>query len=258
MFYKEVLLNNFNSHASDDAVLRIYLHSDNAKRPMMVVVPGGGYQFLASSEDEPVVFRFLSEGFNCASLHYAINKAFPSPHNDLLIALNYINNYKSEMNITNELYVIGFSAGGHLVGSYSYLYQELAAQINVQAIKPSGIILAYPVISLEKDTHEGTKRVITGDNQKLIKKLSINKHITSDYPKTYIIAGTKDTLLNFNNTQRMALALKKHGVNFQKRLLQDIDHGFNIFSNNSSPLSKEAMKNKMWVDEAINFLKGDK
>lgn len=255
MRYKEIRLKEFNNKASSEAVLRVYLHEDNIKRPIMAVVPGGGYEYLAPSEDEPVVFRFMSDGFNCASIHYAIKKPYPVPHNDLLIALNYINEHKNEMNCNNDLFMIGFSAGGHLVGSYCYLYKELADSINLKAIKPSGIILAYPVISLEKDTHEGTKRTITNGNKKLIKKLSINKNITSDYPKTYIIAGTKDSIVPYNNTQRMALALKRNGIEYQKKLLPCIDHGFNIFSNNSSSLSEKQIKYKAWVDEAINFLK---
>ena len=42
------------------------------KRPALVVVPGGGYQFVANREAEPIALRFLVEGFNTFVITYSI------------------------------------------------------------------------------------------------------------------------------------------------------------------------------------------
>ena len=46
-------------------------------RRAIVVCPGGGYHFLSDREAEPIVFKFLSAGFNVFLLRYSIR---PNAH----------------------------------------------------------------------------------------------------------------------------------------------------------------------------------
>ena len=51
------------------------------KRPAMLVIPGGGYNFCSDREGEPVALAFMAMGFNAFVLRYSIkeNAAFPAP-----------------------------------------------------------------------------------------------------------------------------------------------------------------------------------
>ena len=42
-------------------------------RRAVIVCPGGGYHFLSNREAEPIVARFLGEGFNVFLLRYSVN-----------------------------------------------------------------------------------------------------------------------------------------------------------------------------------------
>ena len=182
MIYNKFDLNDYSKFASSESKLEVYLHGDDKIRPTMLVVPGGGYTFVAQSEAKPVALRYLSEGFNCFVLTYSIQKPYPIPHLDLASAVMYIREKQKEFNLDGNLFVVGFSAGGHLVGSYSYLYKEIAEKIDVEPalLKPSAIILSYAVISLQTDAHKKTKDFITDNNPDMVDKLSIEKHVGKD------------------------------------------------------------------------------
>lgn len=259
MIYKEIALNSVNSHASKEAKLSIFLHGDDKIRPAMIVVPGGGYHFVAQSEAKPVALRYLSEGFNCFVVDYIIQTPYPAPHLDLASAIKYVKEHKEEFMLDGNVFAVGFSAGGHLVGSYSYLYKELADIMGVDPsiLKPSGIILSYPVISVKE--HLGTtRRIVTGGDESLLSKFCIDENITSDYPPTFIWTTNKDTLVNPINTEMMADSLKKNHVIYEKHIFANLEHGTNVMSmdtrKNPRLFTDDDLACKRWVDLSINFI----
>ena len=71
MFYHQFAL----SEKYPDASLTAYVCDPAPKvdpRPAVIVCPGGGYGGLSPREAEPVVRRFLGEGFNCYLLTYSV------------------------------------------------------------------------------------------------------------------------------------------------------------------------------------------
>ena len=260
MIYKKFNLTDYSKFASSESKLEVYLHGDNKIRPTMLVVPGGGYTFVAQSEAKPVALRYLSEGFNCFVLTYAIQKPYPIPHQDLACAIKYIRERQKEFNLDGNLFVVGFSAGGHLVGSYSYLYKEIAEKMAVEPslLKPTAIILSYAVISLQTDTHKKTKDYITDCNPNMVDKLSIEKNVGKDYPPTFVWATEGDRLVSPEHTNMMAEVLKKNGVIYEKHIFPVLDHGTNVLSmdtrQNPRPFSDYDLICKTWVDKSINFI----
>ena len=61
-------------------------------RRTVVVCPGGGYHFLSDREAEPIVFKFLSAGFNVFLLRYSIgpNAKDYAPLIEAGMAIKYI------------------------------------------------------------------------------------------------------------------------------------------------------------------------
>lgn len=127
----------------------------NCKRPLIVVCPGGGYNFLSDREAEPIALAYNAAGFHAVVLRYGVNEhaVMPGPIKDLANAMDYLYNSADKFYIDKDkIFVAGFSAGGHLATSLAVYWnnaQILPEYINKPYIKPKGIILGYPVIDLK-------------------------------------------------------------------------------------------------------------
>lgn len=268
MIYKNIKLNELHPLLKDsDATLTIFLHDQDKeynnceyKRPGILIIPGGGYEFVSTREKEPVAFKFLSEGFNCFCLTYSCYKHYPTPHLEAAVAMNYINSHKKEFFLfDNNVFMVGFSAGGHLVGSYAYLYPDLAKMLSLEkeSLRPSGLILSYAVLTMGVETHGGTRNVITNNDERLIELLSVEKHITSNYPPTFIWATSTDMIVPPINTYMLIDEFKKYGVKYESVIYPFGEHGLSICRNsttmNYNSLNENEELASSWVSKAVKF-----
>ena len=198
-------------------------------RPAIIVIPGGGYWHCSPREAEPVALRFLAEGFNVFVLEYTCGQKYPAPHLDLTLAMDYITKNAEELKTdANRVFMMGFSAGAHLVLTYSYLYDELAKTLKIKndCLKPSKIAVGYPVVSCMINDTSKTIRIITDNDQSLYKKLSTELNITSNYPKTFVFGTKDDQIISFENSVRLVDALKKNKVPYKQIAYEHGPHGF--------------------------------
>lgn len=264
MIYKELRLCDIEPKLSGSyAVLRIYISSRNetiSRRPGMLVLPGGGYGVVSPREAEPIAFRFLAEGFNCFILEYSTYQKYPIPHLEVASAMNYIRNHERELDlIPNSLSIVGFSAGGHLAGSYGYTYLEQAKELGYDELylRPQAILMGYPVTLLNEYTHKGTMDIITGGDESLIKKLNIPTHITSNYPPTFAFATKDDEMVPVENTIALEKALEENHVKHKCLIYESGRHGVSLV--NRSVYLKDDITNKMkeirdWASIASDFV----
>ena len=56
-----------------------YIHEEKEVKPCMVVVPGGGYSFVSSSEGEIVAKKFYEKGYNVFVLTYTTDMTMTVP-----------------------------------------------------------------------------------------------------------------------------------------------------------------------------------
>lgn len=268
MIYQEIKIKDIEPKLKDsEAILRIFLHSPVAEYgcgfswPSMLVLPGGGYTFGSEREADDVAFSYLAEGFNCFVLKYTCNKIYPQCHLEVAASMKFIHDHKDEFKLyDSNSSLVGFSAGGHLAGSYSYLYKELAEMLSYDPndIKPSAQVLCYPVISLINNTHIGSAQNITGGDEALLKHLSIEQHVTSEYPPTYIWTTSEDTVVNPSNTKVMVEALQKAAVPHEWFIFKMFEHGASISTRavtmTRDPLTKEHEELAQWVKKSSRFV----
>lgn len=264
MQYKEILLKDFEPNLSfSNSKLRIYISSPNELvklRPGLLVLPGGGYSFCSPREAEPIAFRFLSEGFNCFILDYTSFQKYPVPHLEAAAAINYIRKHEKAFDlIENSLSIIGFSAGGHLAGSYGYLYPELARELKYDpsVLKPRALVLAYPVTLMNEFTHQETKQIITGGDEKIIEKLDIPSHITKDYPPTFVWATKDDEMVPVNNSLVLEKSLKNQQIPHKCLIFESGRHGLSV--SNRSVYTKQDFTENMkdvrdWASAVSDFI----
>ena len=140
---------------AQNARLHIYVSDiriNPTPRTGPLVIPGGGYRFVAKDrEGEPIALAFCGMGLNCFVLEYGVGQdaCFPGPLREAALAMEHIKANAVQYDIDPQrVFVIGFSAGGHLAGSLgSFWYREDLTGVPPKMAKPAGAALIYPVIT---------------------------------------------------------------------------------------------------------------
>ena len=87
------------------------------QRPLVLVVPGGGYNHVSPREGDPVALQFAAAGYHTAVLTYSVGEGAQNyrPLRQLNEALALLRQNAGEWHILpDKIAVCGFSAGGHL------------------------------------------------------------------------------------------------------------------------------------------------
>ena len=203
-------------------------------RPTVLILPGGGYSFTSEREAEPIAMKFLARGFNVCILHYTVKVSpFPVALLEALTALKYIRENLDEWNgDKDKVYVCGFSAGGHLTASVGVFWDKEISKAyfgDVEQVRPSGLILSYPVITSDEElTHAGSINILLGDNKddkNLRETLSLEKQVTKTTPPAFLWTTFEDAPVPCENTMLFASALRKCGIPFEMHIFEKGPHG---------------------------------
>jgi len=235
-------------------------------RPAIVVLPGGGYRALSDREGEPIVKKFLAAGFNAFLLRYGIGEAarFPRPLVEVSRAIVHIRENAEKYHIDPaRVFVVGFSAGGHLCASIGTLWHEEFAKASPDmpegANRPTGVILSYPVISSGKYAHRGSFNNILGTEtptEEQLRAYSLEYHVDERTVPAYIWHTTEDKTVPVENSLMFAAQMAKHKIPFEMHIFPKGPHGLALAgpeTNRGLPCNyPEAAQ---WIDEAIDWTK---
>ena len=121
------------------------------KRPAVVIAPGGGYTHVSKREGEPIALAFLEKGFQAFILDYVCSPEarYPEQLIELASAVDYVKKHAKEYSVNpNEVFVIGFSAGGHLTANLAVEHQAVSEKAGVALdCKPTAVCLSYAAIT---------------------------------------------------------------------------------------------------------------
>lgn len=171
---------------NDNARINIYL-PEKPNGQMVVVTPGGGYEFVSSWNEGEYVAKWLNErGIAACTVYYRLpNKHYNVPLTDVQNAFRYCRAHAAEWGI-KQIGIMGFSAGGHLAAYASNCYVD-------RVTRPDFSILVYPVITLEKgQTHEGTRLGLVGDDRALADFYSMERRVSPNTPPTLLLLSADD------------------------------------------------------------------
>ena len=228
---------------------------DNPPRRAMLICPGGGYEWVSNRESEPIALQFLARGYNVFVLKYSTGKNACNlkPLREIEAAIKHIRDNATDYNVrVDKVFVIGFSAGGHLaLSSGTLLPKEL---------RPNAMVLCYPVVTATCPTHMGSLYNFCGtespsDEQKHL--FSLDLHVDSNTPPAFIWHTENDDAVPVQNSKNLALALEKHNVKHELVLFPDGHHGLSLAT---SETCKEIPEDEphpcsVWVDLADKWLK---
>ena len=194
----------------------------NRRKPAVLVIPGGAYSGVSDREAEPIALRFLHRGYATFVLRYAVKPAvFPTSLREAALAMRYIRENCEKFAVNpNKVAAIGFSAGGHLCGTLGTMYDcpEVADIASGDMIRPDALGLCYPVAVAWGKTHAGSFQNISGGDEALAQRLSIDKQVRPDMPPVYIWHTRDDKGVPVRNSLVLSEALAEAGVDFAMQI----------------------------------------
>ena len=231
-------------------------------KPMMVICPGGGYWFRSDREGEPIAMNWLAAGYHTAIVHYAVNPSpYPTAVLQLAEAVRQVRLHAEEWHvIPDQVYIMGFSAGGHLACTLGTLWNDPVFYdvLGEEPLwKPNAQVLSYPVVTMGELTHAGSKLYLLGENPapEMVEKLSLENSVSPDTVPTFLWHTMEDIVVPVENSLNYACALRKHGVRFELHIYECGRHGLATCDPTTASKPEDIMpENATWMKHAMSFL----
>ena len=220
--------------AVDVPHIDVYLPARNSTHTGILVIPGGGYHYLAAPEGKPVALWLQSHGIAAFVLSYRVSPYhYPTEMLDGVRAMRLVRSRAAEFGISNSrIGVWGFSAGGHLASYLMTQWQRtlLPPQDNIDQVdaRPDFGVLAYPVISmLPSIAHRGSHDSLLGADatHEQEAELSNELHVNADSPPAFIFATTDDGVVPVQNSVSFYEAYVQHHLSAEMHLFEHGPHG---------------------------------
>ena len=235
------------------------------KRPLILICPGGGYEFLSDREGESIAFKFNSFGYHAAIINYSIAPVtYPTQLLEVSAAVKFFKDHAEEYFIDpDRIAIYGASAGGPAAADYAtgYFRDEVTSVLKVSPdyLKPAGMILAYPVITSGEFAHRGSFDNLLGElknDKKMLEYLSIENRITKETPPAFIWHTFPDGCVPVENSLLLAKAMKKENIPFELHIFPSGDHGLGLadeitLSPNRTEINEGAAQ---WIDLCRRWL----
>ncbi len=226
----------------------------------MIICPGGGYSRLAPHEGRDYARWLSSRGITCFVLKYRLGAdhyRYPAPLQDIERSVRLVRSRAQEWNLdTSRVGVMGSSAGGHVaslaITHFDAGNSNATDTVERQSSRPDIGILCYPVITMGKFAHQGSKNNLIGANppDSLVEETSTERRITHDSPPCFIWSTEEDKTVPIENTLEFSDALRQAGVPFELHIYQKGPHGQGLGSHEYDPA-----KWLPWVAECERWLK---
>ena len=228
-----------------------YNFIDNKKRPLMLIFPGGGYEYTSPREADPVAEFFNQNGYHTGIVYY---KEVELKHPFLIENIIEIIRDGSKNKLISDLLVIGFSAGGHLA---MHVMTRIPKKIKAG-------ILAYSVITPDpKYYHRNSfvRLLIDPTDKKALREVSMEKQVKNNMPPIFIWHTVTDAVVPVENSILLFNALKKKGNSVELHLFESGRHALGL-ANRYTPFpdmdpvqfEEDNKRVAIWTILAINWL----
>ncbi|MDR3397770.1 MAG: alpha/beta hydrolase [Pandoraea sp.] len=208
----------------------------------MLIAAGGGYKRMEiGSEARPAAQWLAARGITAFVLAYRLpiegwNDGPLAPLQDAQRALRVIRAEAPRRGLdADRLGVLGFSAGGHLMGmaaarSAFPSYRPID-DIDTQSARPENAALIYPVITLMPPyDHTSTRRSLVGQHpsERASEMWSVETHVKAGCPPVFLTQADDDPISNPENTRIMQRACERAGVPVERHPLASGGHSFGM------------------------------
>ncbi len=268
MICERIKLNGMFPNVSPDAELTSYVpENEFIKRKSVIICAGGAYSCRCRREEEPVALALVARGFNAFVLSYSTSKQgahYPTQLIEASAAVSYIRRNSEKYNaVKDKIFIMGFSAGGHLAASLGTLWNEKVIEeklgIEYGENRPSGMILCYPVISFEELYEPESFFNLLGENkdEKLWKKLSLENSVGEHTSPAFIWHTLEDEGIPVESSMLFAKALRENNIPFELHVYPTGGHGLALANEESKMYEADKYVNKhvqSWIELCARWI----
>lgn len=235
----------------------------DAKRPCLVICPGGGYSRISPREAEPLALHFLPLGYHTFIVHYTPGPEhnFPTQLREVAAVLELIHqNTDTWLCDTERIAIMGFSAGGHLAAHYTNAFDWPEVREVFPGSHPvNACVLAYSVISADPAVaHLESFQNLLGKEDispAETERFSCNKMVSDRTPPTFLWHTATDQLVPVENSLLYAQALVAHKVPVELHIFPNGRHGLAMVKDDPAKIiPEEALRNRAWLELARTWL----
>jgi acetyl esterase/lipase len=234
---------------------------EKANRPLPVIVwVHGGAWLAGSKQGAGPALPYVAKGFAVASINYRLSQhaKFPAQIEDCKAAIRWLRANARTYNLDKDhIGVWGASAGGHLVallgttggvneleGPDGPLDESSSVQAVVDWFGPTD----FTAMGGTHDQPGSPEAQLLGgavqSNKEKAARANPITYITKEDPPFLIFHGDKDSTVPFNQSELLAAALKKAGVDVTFQPVKGAGHGGPAFSSEENRKLIEAFFDK--------------
>ena len=200
--------------------LDYYPSQTAGRRPCVIVVHGGSWKGGDSRQLPELNSHLVKSGYHVASVSYRLAPQHNSPaqYEDVKDAIVYLRNHSNEFNIdTNNLVLLGRSAGGQLALLAAYELQDKGIKGVISYYGPADMIWGYknPANPWVYNSCEVLEDYMGGSYEELpenYKESSPIEFVSQNTVPTLLIHGKNDVLVAYGHSTRLADKLKQYGI----------------------------------------------
>jgi acetyl esterase/lipase len=226
--------------------LDLYLpEKAEGKLPVIVWIHGGAWQ--AGSKDRCPGLGFVRRGYAMASVGYRLSQhaKFPAQIEDCKTAIRWLRANAAKYHLDpDHIGVWGASAGGHLVallGTAGNVKELEGKEGNLdQSSKVQAVVDWFGPTDFRQmrgGPDSPVSKLLGGavsENKEKAALASPVTHVSKDAPPFLIMHGDMDPTVSVTQSEALAQALKKAGVDVNLKVLQGAKHGGAEFSSPES------------------------
>ncbi|MCD5408759.1 alpha/beta hydrolase [Candidatus Bipolaricaulota bacterium] len=230
--------------------LDIYLPDGPGPHPAILFVHGGAWHTGDKRRLAPLARFFAERGYVGFSVSYRLAPAFtyPAPLEDLRCAVKWIRGHAADYGVDpGRIAAVGTSAGGHLVALLGTAPETVGAcgdpgvpsrvQAAVALFGPMDLLSA--VGSPAEAAVESFLGASVQEDPDLWREASPITWASSDDPPFLLIHGLDDRVVPYEESVRMAAALRRVGAEVRLVLIPGAGHGF--INRADSPAARQAI-----------------
>lgn len=243
---------NYNEKYDTPNSMTAYFTQTWQKVPAVIILPGGAYASRAPHEGEDVARYYESCGFHAFVVNYRIEPyKFPAPIQDAQRAVKIVRKNADKWAVDeNRIFVVGFSAGGHLAASVATMedVSKIGDSYDEVDAKPTGAILGYAVTSAM--TQDGKVvdcvRKMFDTNAEKSEKYTPYKCVSETTCPCFLWHTFEDDCVSVEHSLKFASAMAKNKIPCEMHIYPFGPHGLG--------LAKTKTDTGKWAAQSVDWM----
>lgn len=248
--------------------LELFLRDEAVPRPMILLIPSGGYHHLDSDSLSPICESLMTAHCHVAILRYRTlsspsqGKLKQGPIADFHRAVRLIRKFSSKWNtLPQSILALGFGAGAHLaISSTVHESWEHPSKLddlrNAFSGAPNALALGHPFVSNHAShSHPSLERIFGAHPTPEMKSFySLEHKVTAAFPRTFLWHTFEDPQNPAEDSVRLAQALAREDVDCELHIFNKGEHAID-WNENIQPASQWKPLFLSWLDRTLQRLR---